>query len=396
MIYTLMHKNTAVADIEIDDAISVVARIHDVYDIRHLPVGVAVGDGAPDRKLLNDWWVGRSIPASRQGIQDALEALEISSPQLLIDKCLGLSLSDQYWVRPVKSNIVWDDINFFTNAFSGDVGNILFGGTVRAGGADLMSPDNTSDGWLRKKWIIADGKRCLMKGGSNPFRQEPLNEVLATAIMSRLGIPHVPYTVIFDGRENFSVCENFLTPQTELVSAWYIMRTLKRPNSTSSYQHFLACCDAIGISRAEDAMAQMLALDFLIVNEDRHLNNFGAVRNAKTLEWLGIAPIYDSGTSMWHDLPTNEIGIKGTDKSKPFRSTHKEQIKLANSLEFVDFSKLSDIEEVANDIYKKALFIEQERRERLCLAVSRRVQLLEQECVSHRRVSHRDMVPQTE
>lgn len=40
----------------------------------------------------------------------------------------------------------------------------------------LISPDNTSDGWLKKKWTIIDGKRCLIKSGSAPFFQEPLNE----------------------------------------------------------------------------------------------------------------------------------------------------------------------------------------------------------------------------
>ncbi len=34
----------------------------------------------------------------------------------------------------------------------------------------------------------------------------------------------------------------------------------------------------------------MIVLDYLIANEDRHLNNFGVIRNAETLEWLGFAP----------------------------------------------------------------------------------------------------------
>lgn len=39
-----------------------------------------------------------------------------------------------------------------------------------------MSPDNATDGWLKKKWEIINGKRFLIKGGN----QEPLNEVIAT------------------------------------------------------------------------------------------------------------------------------------------------------------------------------------------------------------------------
>jgi hypothetical protein len=337
---------------------------------------VAEKGGVPDRKLLNDWWVGRSIPASRQGIREALEVLDIRSTQLLIDKCMGLSLSDQYWVRPMQAAVAWSDVNFFQNAFSADVGNILFGGAADGESMNLMSPDNTSDGWLRKRWMIADSKRYLVKGGSNPFRQEPVNEALATEIARRLGIRHVPYTLMFEGGNVYSVCENFITPQTELISARYIMQTRKQPNHVSNHQHFLACCDELGIPGAVGAIDQMLALDFLIVNEDRHFHNFGAIRDAETLAWIGLAPIFDSGTSMWHDLPTHEIGEAWTDKSKPFRATHARQVKLVTSLDFVDFAKLVDLADAAQGIYKRSPFIDEYRRDRLCRALAERVRML--------------------
>ncbi len=38
------------------------------------------------------------------------------------------------------------------NTFSDDVGNILFGQKISNNPVSLMSPDNTSDGWLKKKW----------------------------------------------------------------------------------------------------------------------------------------------------------------------------------------------------------------------------------------------------
>ena len=378
MKYTLMHKNVEVADIEIGRYAAEISHIEKHHAIEHLPVGVSVRRGVIDLDQLNDWWIGRSIPASRQGIREVLEALSISTTKLLIEKCMGLSLSDQYWIRPVDKAIQWSDVNFFENAFSEDVGTILFGGKVNKGAVNLMSPDNTSDGWLKKKWIIADGKRVLVKGGSGGPQQEPLNEAVATELMRRLDIPHVPYAVMFDGRSAFSICENFITPQTELVSAYRILHTQKKANHTSVYQHFLNCCDALGISGAEDAVVQMLAVDYLIVNEDRHFNNFGAVRNAETLEWIGMAPIFDSGTSMWFDALNHWIGRTDAVKSKPFRSTHGEQIKLVKSLDFIDFSKLTDISDAANEIYKQSPFISIERRELLCGSLEKRVKMLSQ------------------
>ena len=121
-----------------------------------------------------------------------------AAPKCCWCACFGLSLSDQYWICPEGSNLTWDSINFFENDFSEDIGDILFGENKKKDALDFSSPDNTSDGNLKKRWKIIDGKRCLIKGGSNPFRQQPFNEVIAAGLMERLDIPHVPYTVVWN------------------------------------------------------------------------------------------------------------------------------------------------------------------------------------------------------
>ena len=98
MHYTLMHKEIPVVDIELDDASGAITRVDDVHNAAHIPIGIAYKNDILDRKALNKWWYGRSIPASRQGIQQALAILRIGSTQELIDKSYGLSLSDQYWI----------------------------------------------------------------------------------------------------------------------------------------------------------------------------------------------------------------------------------------------------------------------------------------------------------
>jgi hypothetical protein len=53
-----------------------------VYDSLHVPVGVSVKKGAIDKGMLNAWWRGRAIPASRMGIRDALHKLQISDAEI--------------------------------------------------------------------------------------------------------------------------------------------------------------------------------------------------------------------------------------------------------------------------------------------------------------------------
>ena len=220
---SLMHKRITVADIELDDASGFIKRINTVYVPEHLPVGVLINKGVADRAALNDWWTDRSIPASRSGIREALELLDIASTKMLLMRCYGLSLSDQYWICPEGTNLTWDNINFFDNTFSDDIGDVLFGTKKRDSAFDFSSPDNTSDGNLKKRWKIIEGKRCLVKGGSSPFRQQPFNEVIASKIMEWLNIPHVSYTVMWNQGVPYSVCEDFVTGETELIPAWRIM-----------------------------------------------------------------------------------------------------------------------------------------------------------------------------
>lgn len=373
--YTLMHKNEPVAEIELDEATVSISAIGQVYAKQHVPVGIPVKRGKIDRAALNEWWRGRAIPASRDGIKEALIELNLSTTQKLLDKSYGLSLSDQYWIRPSASDLRWNAINFFDNPFSEDVGNVLFG-KDSSDVMSLMSPDNTSDGWLKKKWAIMDGKRCLVKGGSGATQQEPYNEVIASKIMERLGIPHVPYTLVEQEDYPYSMCENFITPQTELITAWYVMHTQQKPNHVSVYQHYVNCCEALGIPGIVEALDRMIVVDYLIANEDRHQNNFGVIRNAETMEWIGPAPIYDSGSSLWFSKPLGLIRADGKLTCKPFKQDHNEQIKLVTSFDWLDLSALDGVEEEVRDIFRGSLFVDEARSDAICLALRGRIERL--------------------
>lgn len=226
---------------------------------------------------------------------------------MLLVKCYGLSLSDQYWICPADSDLAWDTVNYFDNDFSDDIGDVLFGEAKKGNALNFSSPDNTSDGNLKKRWKIIGGRRCLVKGGSNPFRQQPFNEVIAAGIMKRLGIPYVPYTVTWNKGAPYSVCEDFVDNNTDLVSAWRIYDSQKKPNNLSVYGHFVNMCIKFGINDAVQFLDRMIVTDYIIANEDRHMNNFGLLRNAETLEWIGFAPIYDSGSSLGYDKLPGQI-----------------------------------------------------------------------------------------
>lgn len=387
MICTLMHKRMDVAELEMDDATGFIHKVNAIYAPEHLPVGVLQTNGIIDRTALNEWWTDRSIPASRSGIREALETLDIASTKLLLLRCYGLSLSDHYWIRPNDSGLSWDQINFFDHAFSDDMGDVLFGKPKKEAEFDFSSPDNTSDGFLKKRWKIINGKRCLIKGGSNPFQQQPFNEVIASGIMERLDIPHVPYSLIWSDGYPYSVCEDFVTPNTELVSAWRVMKTQKKSRSDSVYQHFVKCCRSLGVEDVVPTLDRMLVLDYIIANEDRHLNNFGLLRDPETLKWLGMAPVFDSGSAMGYDRNISRIYADHNTICKPFKKHHEEQLKLVSSFAWINFGALSDVSDLIRETLSNEQavdFIGADRTDAIVQTVEKRIRTLQKMALTQR------------
>lgn len=348
MLYTLMHKAHPVADVEIDEATSAISALHKVIDASHLPVGTCEGKQV-SRTRLNGWWQNRSIPASRSGIRSLLESLNLSDTRLLLTRSFGLSLSDRYWIKPCDSALSWSNINFFTHSFSEDIGNLLFGEAILPSGVSFHSPDNTSDGVLKKRWKIINGKRCLIKGGSDPFQQQPINEVIASQIAQLLEVPHVTYRLMWENGQPFSVCDNFVTTDTEFVSAWYFLANWPR-EKRSVYAHLLSCCQSAGFSSSL-FLDKMIVFDYLIANEDRHLGNFGFLRNPDTLEWIGPAPLFDSGSSLGYNKLERQIMSGQSLECKPFAPDHLSQLSYASSFDWLDWSAVQQIPSLISKVF---------------------------------------------
>lgn len=374
----LMNKNMPVVELELDDDTATILRVVKSYELDFLPIGIDTRTGIPNKKELNEWWFGRTIPASRSGIRVALEKMDIHYTEQLLLRCYGLSLSDQYWMKPIDSKLAWKDINFFENDFSDDVGNILFGQPTLHNEINLMSPCNTSDGWLKKKWKIIDKKRCLIKAGSNPYMQEPLNEMFGTRLHQRMECAnYVPYTVIWEDGVPYSVCENFIDTNTELVNAVSINRSMKKRSQYTSYKHFINACNKLGIPNMQRFLDYMLVFDYLMANTDRHFGNFGAIRDVNTLEWIGPAPIFDSGTSLWHDKLTKTINPYGEVEAKPFYANATKQMELVSDYGWIPFENLEHLKDDIREIFIPTVFIDEERIEMLAEAVNSRVKELQ-------------------
>ncbi|MCL1990533.1 MAG: HipA domain-containing protein [Defluviitaleaceae bacterium] len=306
--WTLMHKNIPVADIELIKRNATITGITKTYHISHAPLGITEDNEISEARLEN-WLSRRAIPASRENIDEVLENLRIQNTRKLSLRSYGLSLSDQYWLKPYGSNITWDRVNFFQNKFSKDLGEMISGErkipSEELPDVIFYTPDSSADGWLKKKWIIKDSKRILMKGASPLYKQEPFNEKIASDIMKHLGINHVTYDLTKNQGEYFSLCETFIDENTELVPALNIVMHEPQEKDDTRLSHLLRGCVNLNMDpkHIKLQLDKMMVVDYLIGNYDRHWKNFGFIRDVNTLEFKDFSPIFDNGASFWQHHP---------------------------------------------------------------------------------------------
>jgi hypothetical protein len=373
-----MNKNTPVLECVYDLQLETIIKIGRLENPEYAPLRVfEEGSGGQNIDLgaINKWWRGRSIPASRQHLQQALEVLAVDALELL-RRNYGLSLSDQYWFNDKASPRTWVEVNYFTNGFSDDVGCALFGEgsseQTSGSGFSLMSPDASVDGVLRKKWVIQDDIRYLIKGGQS---QEPYNELIATRLFERLLLTgdYVPYDLYREKNGVYSRCANMIGADEELIPAWHIINYYHYEDYHTKYEHCLESYRKLGATNAQQALAKMIVCDALMANFDRHYNNFGLVRNVKTLRITRVAPLWDTGNSLFvgnsiiPDDPWDYV-------ARPFYRDARIQVDLVKDFTWYDGDALQGFDEEVREILSNDnLRINQSQINSIVAGVRRRI-----------------------
>ncbi len=315
---TLMHENIAVATLEMsgNDVLKVVEVLND----QHLPYGCA----DPTPKNFNTWIKGRRIKDGldadgkevlRDFLKDrrnyfktknnaAFDRPQNGNPQVM------MSLTDHYFFK-VKTDIRWDTHNFYEHEFDLTFGNVFFEPwLVQSGRISDLTPDLTTGGIAAKRWRREGEQTFLYKAGSQQTCQEPLSEVMAAITLGKIyaekqdwRLPYVSYDFAFSGMTLCSKSANFTSLDQEFVSMQEVLYHDVIANNRSeddiadTYEHIVLALKTMHVDETgiRSFLDRMLFLDVIIGNQDRHLNNFGILRNPNTLQFIRFAPLFDNG-----------------------------------------------------------------------------------------------------
>ncbi len=367
-IFLLKHKNNTVMTFTLDSNFHVCS-ILEVNDRRRLPLYLQEHNIPLTEQLFDEWINTRCIPIHRENIEKVLPKLGVSNVRLLITKWFFASLTDHYWITPMLSDVLWEDINLFQNNFTDDFGNVLMG--IARNTNSMKTPDVSLGGQLKKKWKIVNRVRTLIKDGSGESKQEIFNEVIATEICNRLNISCTPYSLFQEENNIYCSCPCFSNNDIEFVSAYDILGTIKNDYTISMYEHYITTLENYGILNAREKLEHMLLLDFIMGNIDRHFNNFGVLRNSDTLEFLDVAPIFDTGSSLGSNKAAPFFQIDKNDEIFSFETNEFAQFHLIKNKH--DLSSLKDIDIWVKDFLTRTQYVYPEKIDKIVQFLNYRI-----------------------
>lgn len=358
-VYYLMHRNDIVAGLTMNTASGVIEKVTEGWRNELTPPG-----GRLSVDMLRKWWNRRAVPIGQGNMKRILLDQGICSTQEYMLKNCGLSLTDHYWIKPVESDLTWERVNLFTNPFRDEIAEMQFSDVTDEKGLYIGTtfyPSATTQGELLKKWIILNGKRCLVKGNFGSSCQQSLNEIAATKLHEKQ--KKVPYTEYREcevktgfGTGIGCICENFASEDVEFISAYDVCSSDKKPNNESEYEHFIRVCVLNGLSEknVREFLEYQILTDFLLTNTDRHFNNFGILRDTHTLKYIGPAPVFDSGNCMFFRQPNLPLQDDLLDISiTSFRKKERDVLEYVTEPCRVDMNRILTTDEL-REIYARS------------------------------------------
>ena len=237
--------------------------------------------------------LNKLVPKNRANLEYFLSAvnIELDDYKAILDYSKGLSLIDAYWIT-MDDGLRYEDFNLFDNEINKELALSVFNGT-KSNVNKVLSPEFTTNGAIPKCWIKKDDGYYLYKSstaylGFANTGNEPYSEYYACQLLKALNIPHIDYDLEMYRDELVSVCKIFTSNDIAYVPIHLVA------NIDDVDKAYNWCLE----HNLDEAFGNMILFDALIYNHDRHLGNFGILKDNHTGEILGMAPIFDNGAGL--------------------------------------------------------------------------------------------------
>lgn len=305
--FLLLNKNKSVAlfraDPDVRDADTVFQTVEQ-YD--RLPFGF---------RNLHEWLSGRKASRYNGHMREIMRRFQCDAHIAYIEATHAASISDTFWVKEAADSLTWENVSLFRNPFTQAVSELAFRGKGDFTPlSSYHSPEMTCEGSFPRCY-----RRLKQHGqfGSDIFfykrtagygkRIEPYCEMLSSMIASAVSPEHtVEYQLVHQYGRHASRCNLFTSEKYGYAPIGRL-----RPDS-----HMSMVSDLLGFFAAlgpeyEQRFREMIVIDALCLNRDRHLGNFGLLFDNDTLEPVGFAPFFDFNLALSYNVSESELPYIG-------------------------------------------------------------------------------------
>ena len=230
------------------------------------------------------WLKSRAIDTHRTNsrlLKKALRLTEAEEAELVLS-VNAATITDTYWLKKTDDNLTYEDIRFKNNMFDKLA---LYGDPDSFNNEYSRTPELTNIGSYEKCWRIIDEKWWLYKQGNE---LEQFSELFICEFGKALEFSMAHYEKdgkyvrsldFTDGASvNFELAESLTGSDEDYTRNFAEIKKLS-PKAAKQY-------------------IEMIYLDTLCFNMDRHTKNYGLIRDVKNGEILGLAPNFDNNIAL--------------------------------------------------------------------------------------------------
>lgn len=250
----------------------------------------------------------RRIPKNRAYIERILApfGLQASDTKGIIDVTKGMSLNDSYCVVPADEDPCFAEYNLFSNSFDTVLSIIAYTGRIPSSQVGSGIPSELSpSGSFPKTWRVVNGQRVLYKAAHDDgLGLEPVSEYLASQVAVAMGLLHVAYDLDVWQERLCSTCVLMNDAESSFVPFAYMLD--RDAKDGMNLERALAFFDELG-EEAGQRFRSMLVFDAVVMNPDRHMGNYGVLRDNRTGRVLGFAPIFDNNLALLPQYGTESL-----------------------------------------------------------------------------------------
>ena len=241
---------------------------------------------------IHAWIENRRAPKHRTHIKELLERCGCNDLEGFVRFAYCAGLNDTFWVRPEDIEASWDDISLYRNEFDENIARLAFGTGLMGEEFTSTTPELATDGSFPKCWKRFQNDIFLLKQGSSGAvnaGREPFSEAYAYELSKQICDDPLPYNLIRFHKSIVSRCKLFTSEEVGYTPA---VSFFGRGAALDGMIRFF---DEIG---SGDSFRQMIVLDALTLNTDRHLKNFGVLYDNDSMRVLRMAPVFDNNLSL--------------------------------------------------------------------------------------------------